>query len=728
MAYKYKAFISYSHKDKAWAEWLMRALEAYRIPRRLVGRTTDKGAVPGSLAPIFRDRDELPATDRMSERLFTALADSEFLIVICSPSAATSKLVNQEIAEFKRVHGGGNILSLITGGTPFASTPTDECFPEALQHRFHEDGARAGLAAEGLAADAREDGDGKQMALAKLVAGLIGVGLNEIVRRQTQRRNRRIAAAAAAAAASLMVMGYLTFEATTARREAVELARIAQAKTLEAEKHLADNEKLALYVMTSVYEELLKAGNLDALERLSNQMLDYFASIDDDNLSATQMFNFTGNLIRLALTYDRRGESERARAIFESMLVMSRQLRADMPESSRALNRLQNNLFFVGDLAERQGRVEDAEGAFRERLELLSNIGDLAVPFDRPDWPTTWRTEPGAFWREKKADAESVMARLLANTLGRPAEAIDHGMVGLLPREQMGAIRQDNQPAIYSLATAYQYLGDAYRSAGRLEEAFATYEKQLALLTALLEFEPGNFQSLHWALGAKLKVAQLHQMRGNLTDAQMLFRSIATDFDRLTEQEPGDTNWLAEAASSYAGLAELSLQLGDRAAAASALARATAQIDEALTRDNTGVADRLTKYRTKLTQARLALAETEHAVAERLTSQLEAAIAAEDSNYFWAAGAREHQSETALLMGDLKTHRGDPAGAEAAYKRAVTAINALPGTLNLTAQHHLMHAYDRLGRAEEATALRAALDAAGFAPDRHPRTLGQLRK
>lgn len=36
-AYKYWAFINYTHQDKAWADWLHERLETYRIPNRLVG-------------------------------------------------------------------------------------------------------------------------------------------------------------------------------------------------------------------------------------------------------------------------------------------------------------------------------------------------------------------------------------------------------------------------------------------------------------------------------------------------------------------------------------------------------------------------------------------------------------------------------------------------------------------------------------------------------------------
>ena len=44
--FKYRAFISYSHADEEWAKWLHKALETYRVPKRLVGRETEFGPVP----------------------------------------------------------------------------------------------------------------------------------------------------------------------------------------------------------------------------------------------------------------------------------------------------------------------------------------------------------------------------------------------------------------------------------------------------------------------------------------------------------------------------------------------------------------------------------------------------------------------------------------------------------------------------------------------------------
>jgi eukaryotic-like serine/threonine-protein kinase len=52
-AIEYRAFLSYSHRDKSWGLWLHRVLENYHIDKNLVGRETSVGPVPKTLRPIF---------------------------------------------------------------------------------------------------------------------------------------------------------------------------------------------------------------------------------------------------------------------------------------------------------------------------------------------------------------------------------------------------------------------------------------------------------------------------------------------------------------------------------------------------------------------------------------------------------------------------------------------------------------------------------------------------
>ena len=108
---RYRAFLSYSHKDSETAAWLHGALEKYRVPRALVGRETAAGTIPAHLNPIFRDRHELAASGDLGHTIREALAASRCLIVLCSPDAAQSRWANEEILAFKKLHPIAPVLA-----------------------------------------------------------------------------------------------------------------------------------------------------------------------------------------------------------------------------------------------------------------------------------------------------------------------------------------------------------------------------------------------------------------------------------------------------------------------------------------------------------------------------------------------------------------------------------------------------------------------------------------
>lgn len=130
---KYFAFISYKREDEEWAIWFHHELENYHLPTTLNGRDD----LPTIFRPVFRDVDELKAGN-LPEQIYNALADSTYLIVICSPNSATSKWVNKEILDFikigqtKGIDNVKNIFPFIVNGTPHSKNKSEECFPKAL--------------------------------------------------------------------------------------------------------------------------------------------------------------------------------------------------------------------------------------------------------------------------------------------------------------------------------------------------------------------------------------------------------------------------------------------------------------------------------------------------------------------------------------------------------------------------------------------------------------------
>lgn len=236
--YAYRAFISYSHRDQAFVKRLHRVLESYRFPPKLIGRETAVGKVPRRLGRIFRDREELPASADLGGELTAAIQQSMFLIVICSPASARSEWVNQEILQFKRTHGDGRVLALVVDGEPNASEMPgrehEECFPPNLRYRMGENGELSDVLAEPIAADIRRESDGRRLATQKLIAGLSGLKLDELVKRETQRRFRRMAFLTSGAVAGMVVTGGLAFYANALRIEANRQRVIAQKEAAAA--------------------------------------------------------------------------------------------------------------------------------------------------------------------------------------------------------------------------------------------------------------------------------------------------------------------------------------------------------------------------------------------------------------------------------------------------------------------------------------------------------------
>ena len=258
--FKYRAFISYSHADEEWAKWLHRALETYKVPKRLVGKPTPYGPVPERLTPIFRDRDELATATSLGEILTAALEQSACQIVICSTRSAKSRWVNEEIKTFKRLGKAHRIFAVIVDGEPHASanpaTAHEECFPPALVLKMGADGHLTDEPSEPIAADLRPQKDGKLDVKLKLVAGMLGVGLDELKQREAHRRHRQAMYLTAASIAGMAITTTLAGAAWIARNEA------------ERERARAEDEAETARQTTQFMLDLFKVS--DPSEALGN--------------------------------------------------------------------------------------------------------------------------------------------------------------------------------------------------------------------------------------------------------------------------------------------------------------------------------------------------------------------------------------------------------------------------------------------------------------------------
>lgn len=227
---KYSAFISYNHKDKAWAVWLHRALERYSIPPRLRGRDSPFGPLGKRLPPVFRDRDELASGADLAAAVRQGLEDAAFLVVVCSPNGARSRWVNEEIRAFIAMGRRDRIRLIIVGGEPMSDDPELAALPPAILE---------GADSEPLAADARPGQDGRQGAKLKLLAGILGVPFDELRQREAARRQQRLAIIAAASTVGFVVTTGLAITAYIASVRAEQARALAEQRTMTAERTLS---------------------------------------------------------------------------------------------------------------------------------------------------------------------------------------------------------------------------------------------------------------------------------------------------------------------------------------------------------------------------------------------------------------------------------------------------------------------------------------------------------
>jgi len=144
--------------------------------------------VPKGLRPIFRDRDDFSAGPSLTDQTLAALAASQFLIVLCSREAARSRYVNEEIRQFKASGGSQRVIPVIVG--EWFEGPVSTCFPPALGLNVAQNGPFTDEWQEPIAADARVGGDGKRLAEQKVIAALLGLPLDEVIRRAERARKK----------------------------------------------------------------------------------------------------------------------------------------------------------------------------------------------------------------------------------------------------------------------------------------------------------------------------------------------------------------------------------------------------------------------------------------------------------------------------------------------------------------------------------------------------------
>ncbi len=511
--FRYKAFISYSWADAKWGKWLQHAVETYRTPKPIIGTDGKYGSVPARLNPLFKDREEEAAGSSIGAAVEAALADSEFLIVICSPNSAKSEWVNREIAWFKTNRDPDKILALIVGGEPGGGE--DECFPKALTHHVAPDMAITDVVEDApLAADAREEGDGKRMAKLKIAAAMLGVGLDQLVRRDERRQTVRTRVIVTASLALAAVMSTLTWFAIEARNE--------------AERQRAEADGLIEFMLTDLRERLEPVGRLDALDVVGERALEYYAGQDPGSLDPDSLGRRSRALLLVGEISNIRGNSDEALKAFTQAAGTTAELLARDPDNEQRIFDHAQSVFWVGAIAYGRGELEDAEARFREYKRLADRLVEL-----NPDKPE---------WRLESSYAETNLGVML-HVQDRNEEARNAFANGLTQIEAVAATEEFSSDRQIEVGTMVNWLGIVNGVLGNSEESRKYHQRELGIYDQVLEEDPGNSLARHRSAVVWISIGSLNLDLGEVEKAVAANSRSLSLIEELLRLEPDNTEW-----------------------------------------------------------------------------------------------------------------------------------------------------------------------------------------
>jgi len=176
----YDVFLSYAHTDAKVAIRIQRRLEEYIPPENIDSRKSLK---------VFRDESDLSASPSLTAALRSALLSSQFLVLLCSPSAAASKYVDLETQIFIQSKGTNRVLLVLLDGMP------EDAVPKSLQTIKGDSPVFVDLR-KMVSTGWRKRRLFSRETL-RLIAGLLEVPLDELLHRehlrQRKQRHKRIA-------------------------------------------------------------------------------------------------------------------------------------------------------------------------------------------------------------------------------------------------------------------------------------------------------------------------------------------------------------------------------------------------------------------------------------------------------------------------------------------------------------------------------------------------------
>jgi len=470
-------------------------------------------------------------------------------------------------------------------------------------------------------------------------------------------------------------------------------AREAQAQRVQA-------EGLIEYMIGDLRKKLQPVGRLDILDGVGDKAMAYYAAQDLGSLDADSLGRRARALHMIGDLAERRGKLEEAQRDFQQAAdTTSEMLKRHPGDGQRVFDQSQSE-YYLGYVQWRRGRLHDAEAAFRRYYALAQQMS---------------RIDPSNIdWRLESVYAAQNVAIVLID-LGRPEESLQ---LSEGARAAMTDILRVRPAESGNVATILGWIAHAQAAMGHEEQAIAAENDKIAVARAMPGADKDAKAAFLVAHGHLESAQWLHDL-GRHDEALLTLRHGLDELAALIVLEPSNTDWLNEVVFYRILLGDLLADQGDAADARAALAEATTPLAKLMalpvTKRNWRIG--LTGRAVSL-QARLASTSPEKTAANKA---IEAYLA--DIRQF-QRGGNEVPAVDMNTIGSVELAHGDLLRAEGRETDAQTAWRSAIVWLRPSADRHYPAAVTsmglvdlRLGRIQDANACADTVRSTTY---RHP--------
>jgi len=625
-AAKYHVILSYSKADEAWGDWLRVALEVSRVDKKVVA---PEGLISRSLRSIFRNREHVSwVSALLDRRRLASLRASQFLVVLCSPSAAKCAVVNQEIRCFKQMNRADRVIPVIVG-----SDPERESIPRELSFRLGWDGLLTDQ--RGCpAADARPEGDGKALALQKVVEGVLGRSGDESARATAagHRQQAIIRWVVAAGLPALLVCAGFALARYELARHDVLLDRILAQVTaftgaaVAVSSSIGVPRSLSLVIVQAsehLFRDIAELGHDTPSLRLHKAlMLIDFAHVHgalgskelerDRASEASRLLQGLADEIpidaawerELSIAYVRLGDLLKAQGRFTEALAdygASREIIEEYATASSYAERLRELFIKMGDVDVARGFFDEALATYGKGLaiamrlvadepgnalwqhglvqshakmgdvlQLQGNLDEALVSYasSRAIAEGVLTIDPGHVEGQRGLAAAHFKTGEILGLQGKPDEALaSYRASNDAIAQEFGAVDRSNPDWQHNLGTTHYRIGSILETRNEVIAALAEYRTALAIATRFITADPDN---IIW----QLNVGHTHehiggvlQSLGDLAGAMKAYEAKRSIIARIAAADPGNVTWQYELGISHARIGYVLEARGDFAAA-----------------------------------------------------------------------------------------------------------------------------------------------------------------